>query len=62
LLYTAGLIEARRGDPAFDEGALAAYSADRAHLDAVDLTHDLATLIPKLKPSDDVALLVISAC
>ena len=61
LLYTDGIIEARRGDDPFDEDALANFCAERASLDVAGLIGDLATLIPKLDPDDDVAVLAISA-
>ena len=57
LLYTDGIIEARRGANPFDETSLAAYMGERADLGAGGLVADLATLIPKLEPEDDVALL-----
>ncbi len=57
LFYTDGIIEARRGENPFDESSLATYLGERADLGAGGLVADLATLIPKLEPEDDVALL-----
>lgn len=57
LFYTDGIIEARRGENPFDESSLATYMSERADLGAGGLVADLATLIPKLEPEDDVALL-----
>jgi phosphoserine phosphatase RsbU/P len=61
LLYTDGLTEARRGVNAFDEDRLAAFALERAHLGAVGLIDELAALIPKLDPDDDVAVLAFGA-
>ncbi|MGN7782731.1 SpoIIE family protein phosphatase [Mycolicibacterium sp. 22603] len=61
LLYTDGLTEARRGAAPFDDAALAMYGATRTALSAAALVDDLATLIPKLEPTDDIALLALSA-
>ncbi len=61
LFYTDGIVEARRGVNPFNEDSLAAFAADHAGLDAVGLIDELATLIPKLAPEDDIALLAISA-
>ncbi len=61
LLYTDGLTEARRGTAPFDDAALATYGATRTALSAEALVDDLATLIPKLEPTDDIALLALSA-
>jgi phosphoserine phosphatase RsbU/P len=61
LCYTDGIIEARRGANPFDEDRLAAFTGDRAGLGAAGLVEELATLIPKLAPEDDIALLAISA-
>lgn len=60
LLYTDGLTEARRGADPFDDAALATYGATRTALSAAALIDDLATLIPKLQPTDDIALLALS--
>ncbi|WP_304108791.1 PP2C family protein-serine/threonine phosphatase [Mycolicibacterium bacteremicum] len=60
LLYTDGLTEARRGATPFDDAALASYAAARAELSAGPLIDDLATLIPKLGPTDDIALLALT--
>ncbi len=61
LLFTDGIIEARRGEDAFDIDSLAAFVHQRAHLSATELTQDLATLAAKLEPDDDVAVLAIQA-
>ncbi|WP_235568109.1 PP2C family protein-serine/threonine phosphatase [Mycobacterium sp. Root135] len=61
VLYTDGIVEARRGDAAFDESSLAAFLAERANVDLGSLMADLRTLVPKLNPSDDVAVLALSA-
>ncbi|WP_445170802.1 SpoIIE family protein phosphatase [Mycolicibacterium sp. Dal123E01] len=61
LFYTDGLVEARRGANPFDEDSLAAFALERASLDAAALVGELTTLIPKLEPDDDVAILAISA-
>ncbi|MGU3654610.1 SpoIIE family protein phosphatase [Mycolicibacterium sp. A43C] len=61
LLYTDGLTEARRGAEPFDDAALATYGATRTALSAAALIDDLATLIPKLEPTDDIALLALGA-
>jgi sigma-B regulation protein RsbU (phosphoserine phosphatase) len=53
--------EARRGANPFDQDSLAAYAAERAGLGAAGLMDELVTLIPKLRPADDIALLAISA-
>jgi serine phosphatase RsbU (regulator of sigma subunit) len=60
LLYTDGIVEARRGADPFDQDSLAAFAAERAGLGAVGLIEEIATLIPKLAPQDDVALLAIT--
>ncbi len=61
VFYTDGLVEARRGATPFDEDTLAAFIRDRAHLPTARLLDDLKTLIPKLEPEDDVAVLTIRA-
>lgn len=61
VLYTDGIVEARRGDQAFDETSLAAFLAERACMDVSTLIADVGTLVPKLTPSDDVALLALGA-
>jgi sigma-B regulation protein RsbU (phosphoserine phosphatase) len=61
VLYTDGLVEARRGDDAFDEDSLAEFTALRASTDAGELISDIATLAAKLDPDDDVAALAIKA-
>ncbi|MFV8321266.1 SpoIIE family protein phosphatase [Mycobacterium sp. 23] len=61
LFYTDGIVEARRGANPFNEGSLAAFAAEHAGPDASSLIDELATLIPKLGPQDDIALLAISA-
>jgi sigma-B regulation protein RsbU (phosphoserine phosphatase) len=59
LVYTDGLIEARHADPPFDEASLAAFVAERAGLGFPGLVDEITTLIPKLRPDDDVAVLAI---
>lgn len=61
LFYTDGIVEARRGANPFNEDSLAAFAAEHAGPDAAGLIDELATLIPKLGPQDDIALLAISA-
>ncbi|WP_422742350.1 PP2C family protein-serine/threonine phosphatase [Mycobacterium sp. WMMD1722] len=61
LLYTDGLVEARRGTSPFDQESLQEFAAARAGLGAAALVDDLATLIPKLNPADDVAVLALTA-
>ncbi len=61
VFYTDGLVEARRGATPFDEEALAAFIRERAHLPSARLLEELVTLIPKLEPEDDVAVLTIAA-
>lgn len=61
LLYTDGIIEARRGATPFDEGALADFVLGHADGGAAGLIAELARLVPELKPDDDVALLAIGA-
>ena len=61
LFYTDGLIEARRGPIPFDQDSLAAFARERAHLPSARLVDELATLIPKLDPDDDVAILALTA-
>ncbi|MET0897737.1 MAG: GAF domain-containing SpoIIE family protein phosphatase [Mycobacterium sp.] len=61
LFYTDGIIEAQRGPNAFDEEALAAFALERATLGAVGIVDELATLMPKLSPDDDIAVLAIQA-
>jgi len=61
LFYTDGIVEARRGANPFNEDSLAAFAAEHAGPDAARLIDELATLIPKLGPQDDIALLAISA-
>lgn len=60
LLYTDGIVESRRAVPPFDHESLAAFAGERAALGATGLINELATLIPKLDPDDDVALLAIT--
>lgn len=57
LFFTDGIVEARRGETPFDEASLASYALEHSELGAPALISDLATLIPKLEPDDDVALL-----
>ena len=61
VFYTDGLIESRRGANAFDETALAAFVADHAAHGATRLVDDIATLVPRLEPSDDIAVLAFEA-
>lgn len=61
LLFTDGIVEARRGRDAFDIDSLASFSQQRAHLDPSELVEDLATLTTKLEPDDDVAVLALRA-
>lgn len=61
LVYTDGIVEARRGANPFNEDSLAAFAAEHAGPDAAGLIEELATLIPKLGPADDIAVLAISA-
>jgi phosphoserine phosphatase RsbU/P len=61
LLFTDGIVEARRGEEAFDVDGLAAFARQRAHLSAREQVADLATLATKLEPDDDVAMLVLQA-
>lgn len=59
LLFTDGIVEARRGDNPFDVDRLAAFAAEHAGVGVQGLVDDLATLIPKLDPGDDVAILAV---
>ncbi|RUP01967.1 MAG: protein phosphatase [Mycobacterium sp.] len=61
LFYTDGIVEARRGANPFNEDSLAAFAAEHAGPEVRGLIDELATLIPKLGPEDDIALLAISA-
>lgn len=61
LMYTDGIVEARRGATPFDENTLASFSLERAGLGAKGLVGELAMLIPKLDPDDDVAVLAFGA-
>lgn len=61
VFYTDGLIESRRGERAFDETALAAFVADHAGYGAARLVDGIATLVPRLEPSDDIAVLAFEA-
>jgi phosphoserine phosphatase RsbU/P len=61
LFYTDGLIEARRSPNPFDQDSLSAFARERAHLPSARLVDELATLIPKLDPDDDVAILALTA-
>jgi serine phosphatase RsbU (regulator of sigma subunit) len=61
LFFTDGIVEARRGATPFDEGTLAAFALEHAQLGAAGLVGELATLIPKLDPDDDVAVLAFGA-
>lgn len=57
LFYTDGLTEARRGEDAFDDDALVAFVAEHAGGGVSDLMDAIATLVPKLDPRDDIAIL-----
>lgn len=57
LCYTDGLIEARRGPMPFDEESLANFALEHAARGARGLIDDIATLVPKLDPRDDIAVL-----
>jgi sigma-B regulation protein RsbU (phosphoserine phosphatase) len=61
LCYTDGLIEARRGATPFDQDGLAAFAFEHAPGGAQGLIDDIATLVPKLDPSDDIAVLAFEA-
>lgn len=61
LFYTDGIVEARRGAEPFDQHSLAAFVAARGRLGAAGMVDEIATLIPKLAPEDDIALLAITA-
>lgn len=61
LFYTDGIVEARRGANPFDEERLAAFALEHAGRGAAGLIDALATLIPKLGPDDDIALMAIYA-
>jgi sigma-B regulation protein RsbU (phosphoserine phosphatase) len=61
LFFTDGIIEARRGATPFDQDSLTAFAVEHAGLGAAGLIDDLATLIPKLDPDDDIAVLAIGA-
>jgi phosphoserine phosphatase RsbU/P len=59
LLFTDGIVEARRGTSPFDVEQLADFAREHAGAGVQSLVHDLATLIPKLDPTDDVAILAL---
>jgi sigma-B regulation protein RsbU (phosphoserine phosphatase) len=59
LCYTDGLIEARRGATPFDYHSLSAFAVEHAAGGAQGLIDDIATLVPKLDPRDDIAVLAI---
>jgi phosphoserine phosphatase RsbU/P len=62
LLHTDGITEARPdGTECYGEEALRAFLADRVKLSAADLINELATLVPTLRPEDDIALLALTA-
>jgi len=61
LLFTDGIVEARRGATPFDVDRLAAFAGDHGNSGVRTLVDDLATLIPKLDPDDDVAILAMGA-
>jgi phosphoserine phosphatase RsbU/P len=59
LCYTDGLIEARRGPTPFDQDGLSAFAVEHAAGGAQGLIDDIATLVPKLNPRDDIAVLAM---
>ena len=59
LLFTDGIVEARRGADPFDVERLAAFATEHGRNGAQALVDDIATLIPKLDPTDDVAVLAL---
>jgi phosphoserine phosphatase RsbU/P len=59
LCYTDGLTEARRGPTAFDQDSLAAFAVEHAAGGAQSLIDDIAALVPKLDPRDDIAVLAM---
>ncbi|QLL10473.1 serine/threonine-protein phosphatase [Mycobacterium vicinigordonae] len=61
LFYTDGIVESRRATPPFDEHSLADFAVEHAGLGAAGLIDRFATLVPKLNPDDDVAVLAIGA-
>jgi sigma-B regulation protein RsbU (phosphoserine phosphatase) len=61
LFYTDGLTEARRGDDPFDEVALINFVAEYAGGGVSSLMEAIATLVPKLDPRDDIAILALQA-
>jgi sigma-B regulation protein RsbU (phosphoserine phosphatase) len=61
LLFTDGIVEARRGATPFDVDRLAGFALEHSGSGVRALVDDLATLIPKLEPGDDVAILAFGA-
>ncbi|BDB45079.1 MULTISPECIES: PP2C family protein-serine/threonine phosphatase [Mycobacterium] len=61
LFYTDGIIESRQASPPFDEASLAEFAVEHAGLGAASLIDRFVTLVPKLHPDDDIALLAIGA-
>jgi phosphoserine phosphatase RsbU/P len=61
LFYTDGIIEVRRGPTPFDHESLSRFALARVGHGATRVVEELATLIPKLDPDDDIALLAFSA-
>ncbi len=59
LCYTDGLIEARRGATPFDQDRLTDFVVEHAAGGAQGITDDIATLVPKLDPRDDIAVLAM---
>lgn len=59
LFYTDGLTEARRGDDAFDDDALIDFVAEHSAGGVSGLMDAIATLVPKLDPQDDIAILAL---
>jgi phosphoserine phosphatase RsbU/P len=61
LFYTDGLIEARRALTPFDEASLAAFALNHATAGPRGVIDQITTLIPMLRPDDDIALLAFGA-
>ena len=59
VLHTDGITEARRGADAFDDERFAEFLAQRADLTVEALIGDVSTLIAKLNPGDDAAVLAL---
>lgn len=62
LLYTDGIVEARPdGATTFGESALRVFLSERVEMPAAELISELAELVERLRPDDDVALLALTA-